>query len=276
MTTIAEALRAAAERMAATSDTARLDAELLMAHALRCDRSGLLLRHMREAEPGGFAALVERRRAREPVAYITGQQEFFGRTFGVSAAVLIPRSDSETTVAAALEARPDAARILDCGTGSGALLLTLLAEMPNATGIGVDCSPGALSIARDNAATLGLASRAELRLADWRLAGWSNDLGRFDLVIANPPYVEEGAELAPDVRDHEPALALFGGPEGLEDYRALIPHLPSVLEPGGVAVLEIGHQQAEAVSAIAAQAGFTAELRRDLADRPRAIILRRI
>lgn len=274
MTSVGEALRDAAARLAATSDTARLDAELLMAHALGTTRSELLLRHMRERAPEAFAALVERRAAHEPVAYIVGEQEFFGRAFRVAPSVLIPRGDSETTVAAALEAAPMARRVLDCGTGSGALLLTLLAELPDAYGLGVDRSPDALKVAAQNAAVLGLAERAGFLEADWRVAGWAHDLGRFDCIVANPPYVEDSAELAPDVCDHEPAGALFAGPDGLDDYRVLVPQLPGLLEPGGVVALEIGAAQSGAVSEIAQAAGFSSRLRCDLAGRPRALILR--
>lgn len=273
-TTVAQAIRAATGELAAISDTARLDAELLMAHALETTRSEVLLRRMGDPAPAGFAALVERRRRHEPVAYITGSQEFYGRRFRVSPAVLIPRGDSETTVLAALAAVPNARRVLDCGTGSGALLLTLLAEMPQASGVGIDRSAAALAVARANAEALGLADRATLQAADWTRAGWRDGLGAFDLVIANPPYVEERADLAPEVRDHEPAGALFAGEDGLDDYRTLVPQLRGLLEPSGVAVLEIGHAQAAAVSAIAAEAGFAAELRRDLAGRARALILR--
>ncbi|GGD85977.1 release factor glutamine methyltransferase [Tsuneonella deserti] len=273
--TVAEAIRAASERLAGTSDTARLDVELLMAHALGCSRSEVLLRHMRDPAPAGFEALVARRISHEPVAYITGEQEFYGRRFRVSPAVLIPRGDSETPVIAALEARGEARRVLDCGTGSGALLLTLLAELPAARGVGIDRSAGALAIASQNALNLGLADRADLRVADWTAPGWTDPLGKFDLVIANPPYVEDTAPLDRSVRDHEPHGALFAGPEGLEDYRVLIPRLPDLLEPHGVAVLEIGHRQHEAVSAIAREAGFTAALHRDLAGRPRALVLSR-
>ena len=276
MTAVNAALRIAAERLSNTSDTARLDAELLMAHALGVTRSELLLRHTRDAAPVSFGALVERRSAHEPVAYITGEQEFYGRTFQVSPAVLIPRSDSETPIAAALEAKPGAKRVFDCGTGSGALLLTLLAELPAARGTGIDQSPEALAIAAANADLLGLAHRAEMRRADWTQPGWADDLGRFDLVIANPPYVEDTAQLDPAVHNFEPHGALYSGPEGLEDYRALVPQLPALLAPGGVAVLEIGHAQAEPVSAIAAVAGLASELRRDLAGRPRALILRSV
>ena len=275
MTTVNEALRTATEHLSNTSDTARLDAELLMAHALGVTRSDLLLRHTRDEAPAGFEQLVERRAAHEPVAYIIGQQEFYGRAFAVSPAVLIPRGDSETTVAAALEAAPDARRILDCGTGSGALLLTLLAELPEASGVGIDRSPESLAFARANAARLGILGRAELCEADWDEPGWSDELGRFDLIIANPPYVEDTAHLAPSVHDYEPHGALYAGPDGLEGYWALIPQLPSLLGPDGIAVLEIGYAQADAVLAIATAAGFSAELRRDLAGRPRALILRR-
>lgn len=274
MTAVNEALKQAAEHLSNISDTARLDAEVLMAHALGCSRSDLLLRHMRDEAPPAFTELVERRAAHEPVAYITGEQDFFGRTFAVSPAVLIPRADSETTVAAALDAAPGARRVLDCGTGSGALLLTVLAELSGGTGIGIDASAAAIAIAADNARRLHLAERAAMRLADWTQAGWAGELGRFDLVIANPPYVETTTPLHPSVHEYEPHAALYSGPEGLEDYRALIPQLPELLAQGGVAVFEIGYSQAEAVSAIAHASGFAAELRRDLAGRPRALILR--
>jgi len=272
--TIAEAIRTAATRLAATSDSARLDAELLMAHALGVSRSELLLRHMAEPPPPGFAALVERRAACQPVAQIIGQQEFFGRAFAVSPDVLIPRADSECVVEAALNAAPAARRVLDCGTGSGALLLTLLAELPRAQGVGIDASPAALAMAAANATALGLAERATMMLADWTQPGWDDALGRFDLVIANPPYVEDAAPLAPDVREYEPARALFAGPEGLDDYRILVPQLPRLLTDGGIAVLEIGALQAAAVVQIAAGCGFVAEVHPDLAGRDRAVVLR--
>lgn len=273
--TAGEAIRAAAERLSAISDTARLDAEVLMAHAFGVTRSDLLLRHMRDPAPADFAALVERRAAAEPVAYIVGSQDFFGLTLAVSPAVLIPRGDSEVLVEAALAARPAASRVLDCGTGSGALLLAVLANLSAATGIGIDRSQEALAVARGNAEATGLADRAEMRLADWDRADWAAGLGQFDLILANPPYVEEAADLAPSVRDFEPAAALYAGPEGLEAYRVLIPQLPELLAPEGVAVLEIGANQADIVTEIAAKAGFFVELRRDLANRPRALALRK-
>lgn len=271
--TAGEAIRAAAERLSAISDTARLDAELLMAHAFGVSRSDLFLRHMRDPEPAGFAALVERRAASEPVAYIIGNQDFFGLTLAVSPAVLIPRGDSEVLVEAALAARPDAKRVLDCGTGSGALLLAVLANLPGASGIGIDRSPEALAVARGNAETIGLADRAEMRMADWDQADWSAGLGQFDLILANPPYVEEAAELDPSVRAYEPSGALFAGIEGLDAYRVLIPQLPDLLAPEGAALIEIGHTQAEPVTAIARGAGFTCRLHHDLGGRPRVLEL---
>ena len=274
MTTVAEALRAAAARLAATSDTARLDAELLMADALRVSRSDMLLRNMQDRAPQGFAELVERRAEHEPVAYIVGRKEFFGREFLVAPGVLIPRMDSETTIAAALEAVARPHRVLDCGVGSGALLLTVLAECPAAQGVGVDRSAAALSVASANAAQLGLGRRVRLERRDWDEPGWAAGLGRFDLILANPPYVEDDAPIAPAVREWEPSGALFAGAKGLDAYRVLLPQLPELLTDEGVAVVEIGATQADAVAEIAANSGLASELRRDLAGRPRALVLR--
>ncbi|MEE1876723.1 peptide chain release factor N(5)-glutamine methyltransferase [Altererythrobacter litoralis] len=271
--TVADALRAATQKLSETSDTARLDAELLMVHALGASRSDMLLRHMDANVPTCFAALVERRARHEPVAYILGEAEFYGRSFIVNPAVLIPRGDSESVVEAALEVAPIDGRVLDLGTGSGALLLTILAERPRLTGVGIDASLGALAVAAANAGRLGLGERARMQRGDWREAGWADDLGRFDHVIANPPYVETTAGLDPSVREFEPASALFAGPEGLDDYRIIIPQLRSLLTETGTAVLEIGAEQAEKVAQIAEEAGFSVTLRRDLAERPRALIL---
>ncbi|MFU7529040.1 peptide chain release factor N(5)-glutamine methyltransferase [Qipengyuania sp. ASV99] len=272
--TVAEAIRAAATRLAATSDTARFDAELLMAQALGISRSDMLLRAMGASVPEGFAALIERRAAHEPVAYILGHQEFYGREFRVTPDVLIPRGDSETLIAAALEVAADAALVLDLGTGSGALLVTALLELGAAQGVGTDRSQPALDTAEGNARRLGLgAERAQFRRLDWRAAGWAKELDRFDLILCNPPYVEDAAELAPDVRDHEPAGALFAGPDGLDDYRILIPQLRALMKPGGAAIFEIGFIQGDAITALAQAHGFHAELRHDLANRPRAVVL---
>lgn len=272
--TVAEAIRAATDRLGEGTDTARLDAELLMAEALDCSRSELFLRHMHDPAPESYAALVERRAAHEPVAYIRGYQEFFGLGFRVTPDVLIPRGDSEVLVEAALASRPDARRVLDLGTGSGALLLALLSELPAAEGLGIDRSIAALTVATANARALGLAERARLESGDWTLPGWAEGLGKFDVILANPPYVEDHAELAPTVREHEPAGALFAGPEGLDDYRVLIPQLPALLAPNGVALVEIGSTQADAVTAIAREAGFDVRLHHDLGNRPRALELK--
>jgi len=269
---IGQALRDAAQSLENTSDTARLDAEVLMAHVLGVTRSDVLLRHMRDAVPAGFAELVARRQAHEPVAYIVGNQEFYGREFAVSPAVLIPRADSETIVTAALQACPAPARVLDCGVGSGALLLTLLAES-GGTGVGIDRSPEALAVAQGNAQALGLAERTSLLQRDWTRPDWTEGLGTFDLILSNPPYVEQDAPLAPSVRDFEPAGALFAGADGLDDYRILVPQLAQLLSPNGTAVVEIGFTQADAVRQIAVTAGFSAELHHDLAGRPRALCL---
>ncbi|MFM7377066.1 MAG: peptide chain release factor N(5)-glutamine methyltransferase [Erythrobacter sp.] len=271
--TVGEAIRTAAEKLAATSDTARLDAEVLMAHALGITRSDMLLRAMRDPAPETFAALIELRSAHEPVSYLTGRQEFYGRSFAVEPGILIPRGDSETLITAALEMCPAPRRVLDLGTGSGALLLTILAECPGAAGVGIDSSALAIDVAGENAIALGIANPWALYRRDWRAPGWADDLGTFDLVLCNPPYVEDHAALDPDVRDFEPASALFAGPEGLDAYRAVIPQLRALMQPQAAAILEIGATQAVAVSTIAADAGFTTALRHDLAGRARALIL---
>lgn len=269
---VGEALRAATVRLSATSDTARLDAEVLMAYALGCSRTDMLLRHMVAPVPDGFDALIERRLTHEPVAYITGSAEFYGLELAVSPAVLIPRGDTETLVEAAREAFADKARparILDLGTGSGALLLAALSLWPDAEGLAIERSPEALAVAKANASCH--APSARLLEGDWTRAGWAQGLGTFDLVLSNPPYVEADAELDASVRGHEPASALFSGPEGLDDYRILIPQLPGLLSDRGVAIVEIGWTQADAVSAIAQAAGMTARIHHDLAGRKRAV-----
>ena len=270
--TVGEAIRAAAARLSATSDTARLDAELLMGHALGMARSDMLVRAMLNEVPAEFAALIDRRAAQEPVAHVLGSQEFFGRQFKVTPDTLIPRGDSEVLIEAALESRRHASSVLDLGTGTGALLLSFVAETA-ASGIGTDRSPAALAVAHNNADLLGLEDRVAFHLLDWRQDGWSQDLGRFDLILCNPPYVENDADLARDVRDFEPHAALFAGADGLDDYRILVPQLRGLLTKGGAVILEIGHLQAQSVGSLAENQGFTVDLRRDLANRPRALIL---
>ncbi len=264
-------LAEAARRLSGVSDTARLDAELLMAHALGVSREKLLLSRLGDQVPAEFEALLARRMASEPVAYITGTRDFWTISLNVSPAVLIPRPDSETLIEAAVGhfAKASPKRVLDLGTGSGALLLAALSEWPGASGVGVDASEAALAVAAANAKSLDLADRAAFVLGDW---GQGLD-ERFDLILCNPPYVESGAMLAAEVADYEPASALFAGEDGLEDYRHLMPQFARLMEPGAIVALEIGAEQAEVVSALALEAGLSARCVQDLAGRNRCLLL---
>lgn len=267
---IRHALAEAARALAVLSDTPRLDAELLMAHALGTSRDTLLLARLEDAVPPGFAPLLARRLAHEPIAYITGTRAFWTIDLAVGPGALVPRPDSETLLEAALAHFADRppATILDLGTGPGTLLLAALDQWPHATGLGVDASEAALAYARRNAHSLGLADRASLRAGDWA----TRIDTRFDLILANPPYIGTDEQLPREVQAHEPASALFAGADGLDDYRRIVPELPRLLTSGGLAALEIGWTQADAVSAMVRQAGLSAALRRDLAGRPRAVL----
>lgn len=280
--TRAQLLRAAAERLrAAGVEEPMKDARILLAEAAGLSRAALTMAleeppAPQEAET--FADWIAEREARKPVAQILGRREFYGRVFRVTPDTLDPRPDSETLIEAALAALKrrglEAPRILDLGLGTGCLLLTLLAELPKARGVGVEASPEALEVARFNAAALGLADRADLRSGDW-LEGVK---GPFDLVISNPPYIadEEYDELEPEVVDHEPFGALNGGEDGMEAYDLILPALERVLAPGGVAVFEHGHEQRDELSAFAEDCGFAVEEARDDAGgQPRALVLRR-
>ena len=275
MTGIAPALRDATARLAGMSETPRLDAELLMAHALGIGRSELLLRQTNLTLPDSFAGFLARRIADEPVAYITGYQDFWDLRLAVTPDVLIPRADSETLIDAAIEAfagHDQPQRVLDLGTGSGALLLAAMSVFPDADGVGVDASIAALAVARQNAQALGFDKRATFRHLSWKDAGWAAALdGPFDLILCNPPYVEDAANLAPMVADYEPHTALFAGPDGLDDYRILIPLIPDLLSHIGAAIFEIGFTQMYAVSDLASKSGLSTEMRRDLAGNPRCL-----
>lgn len=268
----AEALRNAATRLAHVTDTPRLDAELLMAHALGLTREEMLLRLRDLAAPAGFEELMNRRLAREPVSQITGTRDFWTLTLAVTPDVLTPRPDTETLIEAAIDHfrdRPPPRRILDLGTGSGALLLAALDHWPEATGLGIDISTAALDVAQANAHRCGIEARAEFRLGDW-LTGIGE---AFDLVLANPPYIAVGTPLAPEVADHEPAGALFAGADGLDAYRRLAPELGRVLPPHGFAAIEIGFDQRESAAELFRACGFEAGIRNDLAGQPRCLML---
>lgn len=273
MIPIAEAVRRIAARLeAAGIEEPRREARLILAHALGTDLAGLLGQGGVPESVG--AALVERRARHEPLAYITGRREFWSLPFNVSQATLIPRPDSETLIEAALAAKPDrrsVRRILDLGTGTGCLLLAALSEYRAAYGIGVDLAPEAARLARFNAQALGMQDRAGF------VAGsWTDSLaGRFDLVLANPPYIpgDDIENLMPEVAAHEPRLALDGGADGLDAYRVLIASLPSILEVDGIAVFELGKGQAAAVTALAQAAGLAAANCADLAGVPRALVI---
>lgn len=273
MKPIDRALANAARQLASISDTARLDAELLMAEALGIARDRLLLSPPPRAQvPDRFWAMVERRKNGEPVAYITGRRAFWNIDLHVGPGVLIPRPDSELLIASALDHFAETSgprRILDLGTGPGTLLLAALDIWPTATGIGSDSSRRALSYAAANARNLGLEDRADLRLADWA----DGIDGRFDLILCNPPYVAADAALGPGVAEFEPDEALFAGADGLDAYRVLAPELPRLLAPGGLAAVEIGHDQAAQAADLLARNGLGARLACDLADRPRALLL---
>jgi len=269
---IARALADAARQLSETSDTARLDSELLMAEALHIDRDRLILSPPERDVPKRFWSMVKRRSKGEPIAYITGRRAFWNIDLHVGPGVLVPRPDSEVLIASAIEhfdGTGGPRRILDLGTGPGTLLLAALDIWPEATGVGIDVSRRAMSYAAANARRLGFENRATLKIGDWA-KGIDES---FDLILCNPPYVAEGAELGPGVREYEPDEALFAGESGLEAYRALAPQLPRLLNRGGLAAVEIGHDQSGTVPQLLARDDLQARIALDLADRPRAVLL---
>lgn len=278
-TTVDGARRVLAEQFrAAGLDTPELDARLLVGHALGLDHSALAAgadRALDQRHADAVAALAARRIGREPVARILGVKEFWGLPLRLGAATLVPRPETETVVEAALAAldtggpRTRALRIADLGTGSGALLLALLSELPDARGVGTDLSTAALAVARDNAGRTGLAARAYFVAGDFG----APLKGGFDLVVVNPPYIAsaEIAALSPEVR-HDPLLALDGGRDGLDCYRAIASDTRRLLKPTGHLVLELGIGQGAAVKAMMDAEGLVAgTARHDLAGIPRAL-----
>lgn len=278
--TIAAARRVFADALRAEClDTPDLDARVLVGHALALDHAGLIRdgdRPLRTDEAEAVTAVAARRLEREPVARIVGIKEFWSLPLAIDAATLVPRPETETVVEAALAAveaaggRGRTLRLLDIGTGSGALLLALLGELPNASGIGTDINSGALEVARGNAIRLGSASRANFVACDIAAAL----LGPFDLIVSNPPYVASNVidALARGVRDYEPRCALDGGPDGLDVYRAIARQAPGVMAVGGRLVVELGAGQSAAVATIMSAHGLAASgVTHDLAGIPRAL-----
>jgi release factor glutamine methyltransferase len=262
-------------------ESAELEARILLAHALGMENAAVLAESKAKAPEGTWRQLegfIERRFAGEPIARIVGRKEFWSRSFRLGPDTLVPRPETETVVEAALAAFPDGnaeLRVLDLGTGSGVLLAAILAERPRSSGLGIDRSEGALTVARANLEALGLGARVAFACGDWGEALNA----KFDLVVCNPPYIaaDEFARLSSEVRDHDPRLALDGGADGLEAYRAVVSDLARLLHAGGVAVLELGRGQESAVANLTHDSGLivAGPARLDLAGIPRALTLRR-
>lgn len=255
-------------------DTPGLDARLLLQRAGSLSREDIILDPARQLSADAltaFAGLIARRTAREPVSRILGEREFYGRVFQVTTAVLDPRADTETLIDAALGAmRPDA-RILDLGTGSGAIIVTLLAECPGAAGVATDISAEALAVARANAERLGVADRLQFLSGDW----FDPVAGTFDLIVSNPPYIPRGAiaALSADVRDFDPHIALAGGEDGLDPYRAIARGASAHLAADGAILVEIGAGQEGDVAEIFEASGLRfASRHRDLGSHDRCLV----
>ena len=254
-----------------------IDARLLVEAAAEASRTDIIAdpqRLLTDAQAATLDDYVARRERREPVSHILGRKGFWKIMLAVNSHVLTPRPDTETVVERALRHLPEdrAVSVLDLGVGSGAILLSILAERPAAKGLGVDVSEEALAVARENAANLGLAGRTVLLRSDWT-TGLGDD--SFDLVVSNPPYIpsDDIEGLEPEVRDHEPRLALDGGSDGLDAYRLLAPEILRVLKPGGRFAVEIGHDQARAVEALFQAAGADhIETAKDLSNRDRVVL----
>jgi release factor glutamine methyltransferase len=274
----------AAQLRSARFEEAELDARILLGAALGLDLTGLIAQGARlltETETSRLSQYAERRIAGEPVARILGTREFWGLPFRLSEATLVPRPDTETVVELALEIFRERQasrqiRIADIGTGSGAILLALLHEIPGAFGVGTDLSLTALKTARDNAAALGLADRASFVACSYATAL----RGPFDLVVSNPPYIPsaEIPKLSIEVREHDPHLALDGGNDGYDAYRALIPQATERLAPGGALIVEAGQGQARNIETLMTAAALVVDRppKTDLAGIPRAVSARKM
>jgi len=279
--TVGALVRDAASRLAAVGvDTARLDARLLLCRATDRTRADLMAADRDPVDPTArsrFETLVVRRLAREPIAHILGEREFWSLPFRVTRDTLVPRPDSETLVAAVLRHRTGraAGTVLDLGTGTGCLLLALLREWPEAFGVGLDCSAAAVKVAQDNARSLGVGDRSAFVVGDWAAALAAQGGAGFDVIVSNPPYIptRDVAGLQPEVRDYDPRLALDGGADGLEAYRQIVPVAAGLLANAGTLALEVGENQAEDVATITRGAGFAAAaIYNDLGGRGRTVV----
>lgn len=265
-----------AELKSVINQSAATDARILMAHVLGLERSQVSVRlddMMSDGQRAQYQTLITQRKARQPIAQIIGRREFWGRNFVVTSDVLDPRPDTETLIETALTQEP-ATRILDLGTGSGCILLTLLAEWPTASGVGVDLSDDALNIAQQNANRLAVTERVSLVQSDW----FSNVTGRFDLIVSNPPYIREDdmVTLEPEVRDWEPKLALTPGSDGLAAYRIIAENFSKYLMPNGRLLLEIGWHQAQDVMEIFSRFGnVKLQCLKDLGGNDRVMLIKR-
>ena len=281
MTTRAQALAELRRNLnEAGFETAALDARLLLLTALGIPATTLVTHPdtpLTAEESETLASFARRRLAHEPVARIVGIREFWGLPFRLSPETLVPRPDTETVVETVLDLLPDRQaplRIVDFGTGSGCILVALLHELPQATGLGIDLSPGALATARTNADENGVGGRCHFALSRWADAV----SGPFDLIVSNPPYIASGVipTLDEEVREHDPRLALDGGPDGLEPYRILLSEAGRLLAPGGLLAVEIGYDQAEELRSLAGSHGLEIlRIAHDLSGNPRCVAMRR-
>ncbi|PCI33070.1 MAG: protein-(glutamine-N5) methyltransferase, release factor-specific [Alphaproteobacteria bacterium] len=284
MTTVRDLRIKAIQRLEAVGfDSPQMDVDLLLEQGLGLSTLDFILEpghQVADPDAAAFQALIDRRLTREPVSQIVGRRDFWSLTFRVSRDCLTPRPDSETLIEAALKAVPDATaplKILDLGTGSGCLLLSLMSELPNSRGVGIDMSAAALTCAKDNARRLGFLDRCDFRVSDWvdfAADQSQNRAEKFDIILCNPPYIAEAekAGLAPDVRDYEPHMALFADDDGYQDYQTLSGIIPELSTPGGHIFMEIGHTQAARVTKIFTKTGAkNIRIFQDLAGRDRCV-----